>query len=115
MALTTFIDEVGVVFVDFYSQLLCTSKDTLPLDVNVIQHGPCLDADSHASLLAPVSDMYIKHALFTIDDAKAPGPDGFTSCFFKKSWDVIGEDFCLAVWDFFESGALLKQINHSIS
>jgi hypothetical protein len=112
--LTTSIDEVGAIFVDFYSQLLGSSKDTLPLDVNVIQHGPCLDANSHASLLALVSDMDIKHALFAIDDAKAPGPDGFSSCFFKKSWDVIGEDFCLVVRDFFESGALLKQINHSI-
>ena len=58
--------------------------------------------------------MDIKHALFTIDDAKAPRPDGFSPCFFKKSWDVIGEDFCLAMQNFFESGALLKQINHSI-
>nr|TKS10927.1 hypothetical protein D5086_0000078320 [Populus alba] len=81
---TSFVDEVGAVFVDFYSQLLGTPKATLPLDVTVIQHGPCLDTDSLASLLASVSDMDIKYALFAIDDAKALGPDGF-SCFFKKS------------------------------
>jgi mannosylglycoprotein endo-beta-mannosidase len=107
-------DEVGAVFVDYYSQLLGTSKGTLPLDVNVIQHGPCLDTASISSLLAPVSDADIKHALFAIADDKAPGPDGFSSCFFKKSWDVVGQDFCLAMRDFFESGALLKQINHCI-
>jgi exonuclease III len=112
--LTTSIDEVGAVFVDYYSRLLGTPKDTLPLDVSVIQHGPCLDAASHASLLAPVSDLDIKNVLFAIDDAKAPGPDGYSSCFFKKSWDVLGGDFCLAVRDFFASGAMLKQINHSI-
>ncbi|XP_073267153.1 uncharacterized protein [Populus alba] len=67
---TSFVDEVGAVFVDFYSQLLGTPKATLPLDVTVIQHGPCLDTDSLASLLASVSDMDIKYALFAIDDAK---------------------------------------------
>jgi len=45
---------------------------------------------------------------------KPQGPDGFSSCFFKKSWDVVGQDFYLAVRDFFELGALLKQINHCI-
>jgi hypothetical protein len=113
-SLTSSMDEVGAVFVDYYSQLLGTSKGTLPLDVNVIQHGPCLDTASISSLLAPVSDADIKHALFAIADDKAPGPDGFSSCFFKKSWDVVGQDFCLAMRDFFESGALLKQINHCI-
>ena len=99
---------------DVYCQLLGTPKDTLLLDVDVIQHGPCLDAASHASLLAPVSDLDIKNALFDIDDGKAPGPDGYSSCFFKKSWVVIHENFCLAVRDFFQSGAMLKQINHYI-
>ena len=112
--LTSSSAEVGAVFVDVYCQLLGTPKDTLLLDVDVIQHGPCLDAASHASLLAPVSDLDIKNALFTIDDGKAPGPDGYSSCFFKKSWSVIREDFCLDVRDFFQSGAMLKQINHSI-
>jgi hypothetical protein len=35
--------------------------------------------------------------------------------FFKKSWDVLGGDFCLVVRDFFELGAMLKHINHSIT
>jgi hypothetical protein len=91
-----------------------STLETLSLDVNIVQHGPILDDASHASLLAPVSDLDIKNALFSIDEAKAPGPDGFSSSFVKKVWHVIGGDFCTAVRDFFESGALLKQINHSI-
>ncbi|KAL9347262.1 hypothetical protein Peur_058628 [Populus x canadensis] len=88
-SLTSFMDEVGAAFVDYYSQLLGTSKDTLPLDVNVIQHGPCLDTSSIPSLLAPVSNVDIKHTFFAIYDDKAPRPNGFSSCFFKKSWDVV--------------------------
>jgi hypothetical protein len=113
-SLTSSSAEVGAAFVDYYCHLLATPKVTAPIEVDVIQQGPCIDAASHACLLAPVSDLDIKNALFDIDDGKAPGPDGFSSCFFKKSWSVIHEDFCLAVRDFFQSGAMLKQINHSI-
>jgi hypothetical protein len=62
--------------------------------------------------MAPVTNDIIKQALFSINDDKAPGPDGYTSFFFKKSLDIISGDLCLAVS--FVSGKLLKQINHSI-
>ena len=113
-SLTSSSAEVGAVFVDFFSNLLSTPKVIAPIEVDVIQQGPCIDSASKACLLAPFSDLDIKNALFDIDDGKAPGPDGFSSCFFKKSWPVIHQDFCSAVQDFFRSGAMLKQINHSI-
>jgi hypothetical protein len=111
---TTSIDEVRDAFVCYFRDLIGSYKDTLPLDVEVFQSGPCLDPTSHASLLALVINDIIKQALFNIDDDKALGPDGYTLFFFKKSWDIIGGDLCLAVHDFFASGNLLKQINHSI-
>nr|GEV87407.1 methylenetetrahydrofolate reductase 1 [Tanacetum cinerariifolium] len=55
----------------------------------------------------------IKSAMFSIGDDRAPGPDGFTSAFFKKSWDIVGDDICKAVRDFFSNGKLLKETNHT--
>nr|GEY88361.1 hypothetical protein [Tanacetum cinerariifolium] len=55
----------------------------------------------------------VKSAMFDIGDDKAPGPDGFTSTFFKKGWEVVGNDVCNAVWDFFSNGYILKEINHT--
>ena len=52
--------------------------------------------------------------MFSIDDAKAPGPDGFSSLFFKKAWSIVGSDVCEAVEDFFRSGCLLREINCTI-
>ena len=52
----------------------------------------------------------IKRSMFSIDDAKAPGPDGFSSLFFKRAWSEV----CEAVADFFSSGCLLHEINCTI-
>ncbi|XP_074266666.1 uncharacterized protein LOC141589945 [Silene latifolia] len=45
----------------------------------------------------------IKEALFSIPNHKAPGPDGFSSAFFKDSWSVVGDEVCAAILDFFQS------------
>ncbi|GJT28061.1 RNA-directed DNA polymerase, eukaryota, reverse transcriptase zinc-binding domain protein [Tanacetum coccineum] len=70
-----------------------------------------LSREEANAMICPVSDMEIKQAMFDIDDDKAPGPDGFTSCFFKKAWNIIGSDICDAVREFFISGKLLKEVN----
>nr|GFC28340.1 hypothetical protein [Tanacetum cinerariifolium] len=66
------------------------------------------------SLIEDVSLKEIKDALFDIGDNKSPGPDGFSSVFFKKSWNIIGEDFYKAVKEFFKSGKMLKDINSTV-
>lgn len=43
----------------------------------------------------------IKAALLDIRNDKSPGPDGYTSYFFKKAWNILGEDFYAAVLEFF--------------
>ena len=113
-SLSTSLQEVGNEFVSFYQRLLGSSQDILPLDSAVIHCGPCLPASSHDLLLAPVSPEDIRKAVFSIGNEKAPGPDGYSSFFYKQAWDVIGGDVCAVVHNFFHSGSLLKQVNHSI-
>jgi mannosylglycoprotein endo-beta-mannosidase len=113
-SLTTSVSEVGDVFVSFFKQLLGTARATSPLDESVISCGPRLDPTLHSALLATVTNDDIKKALFSIGNTKSPGPDGYSSLFFKNSWDVVGQDVCAAVRDFFQSGQLLKQTNHCI-
>ena len=106
--------EVGFEFVDFFMKLYGSMKPTLPLDRDIVSLGPCLSASDCELLSAPFSNDDVKAALFGIDNIKAPGPDGFTSFFFKSAWSVVGDDFCSAVQDFFSHGKMLKQINHSV-
>ncbi|GKF68961.1 putative RNA-directed DNA polymerase, eukaryota, reverse transcriptase zinc-binding domain protein, partial [Tanacetum coccineum] len=64
-------------------------------------------------MVRPVTNEEIKKAMFDIGDDKAPGPNGYTSVFFKKGWDIVGSDVCNVVRDFFGNGKLLKEINHT--
>ncbi|XP_070018843.1 uncharacterized protein [Nicotiana sylvestris] len=62
-------------------------------------------------LIRPVSREEVKQALMGIDDKKAPGCDGYNSCFFKKTWHIVGEEVTAAVQEFFESADMCKAIN----
>ncbi|KAL2249913.1 UNVERIFIED_CONTAM: hypothetical protein Sindi_2465000 [Sesamum indicum] len=45
---------------------------------------------------------------------KAPGPDGYSSGFFKAAWPVVGTKITRVALDFFSTGRLLKQVNSTI-
>ncbi|KAL0291807.1 UNVERIFIED_CONTAM: hypothetical protein Sradi_7012900 [Sesamum radiatum] len=70
-----------------------------------------LTAEESADLIAPVTQSEIKAAFFDISEDSAPGPDGYTSAFYKAAWPEIGPDIIAAITEFFDSGRLLKQLN----
>ncbi|KAJ9560946.1 hypothetical protein OSB04_006106 [Centaurea solstitialis] len=65
-------------------------------------------------MIRPITDEEIRWAVFHIGNDRAPGPDGYTSKFFKAAWNVVGKDLQIAVHNFFYSGRLLKKINHTL-
>ncbi|KAL0292014.1 UNVERIFIED_CONTAM: hypothetical protein Sangu_3258000 [Sesamum angustifolium] len=46
---------------------------------------------------APVTRSEVKDAIFDIDVESAPGPDGYTSEFYRAAWSVLGQDLYKAV------------------
>ncbi|KAL2241582.1 UNVERIFIED_CONTAM: hypothetical protein Sindi_0799400 [Sesamum indicum] len=76
--------------------------------------GPKLSFEITDELCREVTTLEVKNAIFNINDNKAPGPDGCFSCFFKKAWNVVGDHVRSAVLDFFRSGRMLRQLNHTV-
>ncbi|CAH9084953.1 unnamed protein product [Cuscuta europaea] len=114
-SLTTSIDHVGNEFVKFFVDLFGTEMETFSFDQTVLGIGPLIEPSVHDSLLSPITNKEIKDALFDIGDDKAPGPDGYSSAFFKKNWNVVGGgDVTRAIKEFFNSGKMLKQLNHTV-
>ncbi|XP_011093973.1 uncharacterized protein LOC105173793 [Sesamum indicum] len=107
-------EDIAQEFVDYYTSLLGTEAHTLPVDDGVFKWGPLLSPEHTVELCRAVTPLEVKEAIFHISDNKAPGPDGYSLCFFKKAWTIVGDQVCRAVLDFFRSGRMLRQLNHTI-
>ncbi|KHN39948.1 Retrovirus-related Pol polyprotein LINE-1, partial [Glycine soja] len=66
------------------------------------------------SLLSPITKQDVWNVISGMDNNKALGPDGYNTLFFKKAWNIIGDDIFVVVNEFFMSGKLLKQIHHAL-
>ncbi|GJR27201.1 RNA-directed DNA polymerase, eukaryota [Tanacetum coccineum] len=72
-----------------------------------------LNSDQALDLERPVSCDEIRQAVWGCGEDKSPGPDGFTFEFFRKFWDLIGPDFCVAVKWFFDHSSFSRGCNSS--
>ncbi|KAL0448194.1 UNVERIFIED_CONTAM: LINE-1 reverse transcriptase [Sesamum latifolium] len=70
-----------------------------------------LSEEDSAALITPVTTAEVKMAFFDVEEDKSPGPDGYSSGFFKAAWPIIGEEVTHAILEFFLNGKLLKQFN----
>lgn len=111
---TTTSEQVASEFEGFYFDLFGVESHRISTDPSVFSCGPRLSDCDVANLIRPILPSEVKHAIFDIGDDKAPGPDGFSSGFFKKSWSVVGSHVTEAVLEFFQNGRVLKQLNHTI-
>lgn len=64
--------------------------------------------------MAPVTREEIKATLFSLNGNKAPGSDGFTTQFFKDSWEIIGDSVLSAIEHFFSTSQMDRQVNATI-
>ncbi|GKD64443.1 RNA-directed DNA polymerase, eukaryota, reverse transcriptase zinc-binding domain protein, partial [Tanacetum coccineum] len=60
-----------------------------------------LTPEEAEEIVREVIDAEIKAVLFDINSSKAARPHGYSACFYKKSWQIVGKEICLAVKEFF--------------
>lgn len=99
--------------VSYYRMLFGVAVPRTPTVWTIFEEGPRLQIEEQSTPIRAVTEEEIKLTLFDIGDEKAPGPDGFTSTFFKQNWDIVGKEVMEAVKDFFTTGQILKKINHT--
>ncbi|KAL0770758.1 hypothetical protein Bca101_035909 [Brassica carinata] len=70
---------------------------------------------SHSRTLSSIpTDEEITRTILKLNPNKSPGPDGFTSAFFKASWPVVGEETVSAIKKFFTIAFLPSSTNSTI-
>lgn len=60
-----------------------------------------LNTEQQADLCRALTDEDVRQNLFGIEDNKAPGADGYSSFFFKKSFHCVGLKVIEVVLGFF--------------
>ncbi|GJW07139.1 hypothetical protein Tco_1569562 [Tanacetum coccineum] len=75
--------NVPNVFVQHYEKFLGTDMACDELNCDGLFHKQ-VSEQSCSIMVRPITDLEIKTAMFSIGDDKAPGPDGYTSAFFKR-------------------------------
>lgn len=65
-----------------------------------------LSSDHILTLEAEISEDEIKHAIWSCEGSKAPGPNGFNMNFVKKNWEILKSDIVAAIKYFQRSGCL---------
>ncbi len=76
--------------------------------------GSTVPINLHYVLTNYMTTAEIKADVFDIHSEKAPGPNGYTSEFFKCSWDIIGNDVCGAIKEFFDYGFMRREVNPTV-
>ncbi|KAL0311244.1 UNVERIFIED_CONTAM: hypothetical protein Sangu_2419100 [Sesamum angustifolium] len=107
---------ISSIFVDFFQGLLGGDRTDRAIDLRYLRPWArhILTDDEARAIIRPITIDEVKTTFFDIEEDKAPGPDGFSSGFFKAAWPVVGGEVSNAIIDFFKTGRLLKQLNATL-
>ncbi|XP_075112541.1 uncharacterized protein LOC142182272 [Nicotiana tabacum] len=105
-------DDIEAKILGYYKKLLGSrAKSILVINPNVMKLGAKLNRDQQLQLIKSVTKEEVWEELKDISDLKAPGYDGFKVVFFKKSWQIVGEDITQVVMEFFEIAHMYRPVN----
>ncbi|GJV56808.1 RNA-directed DNA polymerase, eukaryota, reverse transcriptase zinc-binding domain protein [Tanacetum coccineum] len=81
-------DQVPTQFSNHFMSFLGPQKDKKCLDLDAKIFKNKIDQQDACDMIRKVSKDEIKEAMFSIDDNKAPRPNGYTAKFYKKSMEL---------------------------
>ncbi|KAL0339359.1 UNVERIFIED_CONTAM: hypothetical protein Sangu_1458000 [Sesamum angustifolium] len=90
----TDMNKVTEEFVSSFKTLLGGTRSQRDINLSFLQEGVkhTLSQEEAELISAPVTHTEIQEAMFDIDEDSVPGPDRYTSAFFKAAWLVVGDE-----------------------
>ncbi|KAL9672447.1 hypothetical protein QQ045_028697 [Rhodiola kirilowii] len=84
-------------FAGHFKRTLTLQQSTSSRAEDIVLSGPLVGAEHCRRLVREITDVEIWQVVCNIGSDKAPGPDGFSSGFFKKNWSLIGSEMCSSI------------------
>jgi hypothetical protein len=104
----------GVIY-DFYKKLFGSRmKSTVGMADDAWRVRGRLTQEDNDEILKPFSVEEVKKAIFEMKEESALGPDGFSMCFYKNSWEVIKREIMAMVNDFYLERLDLARLNYGV-
>ncbi|CAN6724151.1 unnamed protein product [Malus baccata var. baccata] len=103
---------IGDTAIKYFSVLFQSGKPDLVEEIQSCMESR-LSTEDNRGLTTMVTECEIMEAAYQIPPMRAPGPDGFSGCFYQDHWDTVGPDVIKIVKAFWHSGTLLRSLNHT--
>ncbi|KAI9199991.1 hypothetical protein LWI28_001193 [Acer negundo] len=99
--------------ISYYSGLFSSDVSRVGRDLSIVNDviPSLVTAVEKAFLTSVPSADDIHDAVFVMEAAYAPKPDGFSGSFYQRCWDVVDSDVVLDVQDFFITGVIFPSLN----
>jgi hypothetical protein len=79
---------------EFYTNLLGSTQDR---EHSLDLHAIGVSSHNLDDLDVPFTEKEVWETIKQLPSDKAPGPDGFTGCFYKSCWTTIKQDVMMAI------------------
>ncbi|XP_048491598.1 uncharacterized protein LOC125492899 [Beta vulgaris subsp. vulgaris] len=84
-------EKVSTAFLEYNKNLFTGKEQQQVVLSTLIERGKSITEEHKRIIMCPVTKEDVRRVMFSIPDDKAPGADGFNSCFYKKCWEIVGD------------------------
>lgn len=104
--------QIAEAIAEYYRNLFTSSSDG---NAQIVQEAIAqrVTTTMNETLTTIPDDSEIKRAVFAKHGDKASGADGFSANFYQGFWEIIGDEVCKEIRDFFVTGQMQRRFNET--
>ncbi|GAA0151957.1 hypothetical protein LIER_10558 [Lithospermum erythrorhizon] len=106
-------EGIHKIVIEFYSWLFTSQTGGNLFTVGQLSTNQ-LEIEARTQMEKDFTSEDIKHCLFSMNGAKALGPDGMPAKFFQHYWPTVGGALCDMVLNFLNNGQFLRKFNFTL-
>lgn len=103
------LEDMTIIVRDYFSTLFQKHASSREAVLNAL--SATVTVEDNNQLTAPFTIEEFKDAVFSMQDDKCAGPDGFNPGFYKKFWDICGHEIYTAGCSWLDSGTFPPDLN----